>query len=368
MLRILLIGLLLLHGAIHVMGFVKAFELARVTALAQPISRPIGVLWALAAVLFGWAALALVFGSDRWWMPAAAAVVLSQILIVMHWHDARFGTIANVLVLLAVIAGAGVWSFRNSYRAAVERVVEGTHTLPEVRITEADLAPLPGPVQRYLRAAGVVGSVKPRNMRIAFEGSIRGFDGPWMPFTTVQVNRFDEPARFFWMDATMKGLPTKGLHAYENGHASMLIKLLGVFPVMESNGDELDQAETVTWFNDLCLYAPGALLDPRIAWTAVDEGSAKATFTHGGITISAVLVFDDADRLVDFVSDDRYALSDGKAERLRFSTPARDHRLVNGIVLPGYGEAVWHRAEGPFVYGRFALRSITYDISTSSTR
>jgi hypothetical protein len=303
-------------------------------------------------------------GSDRWWMPAAVAVVLSQVLIVVQWHDARFGTIANVLLLIAVIAGAGVWSFRTQYTAAVVRTVERTKALPEHPITEKELAPLPQPVQRFLRAAGVVGTNEPRNMRIVFEGSLRGFDGPWMPFTTVQTNSFDEPARFFWIDATMKGLPTKGLHAYENGTATMLIKAMGLVPVMEAQGAEMDTAETVTWFNDLCLFAPGALLDPRITWSPVDEHSAKATFSHRGITISAVLVFDAADRLVDFISDDRFALVDGKPKKMRFSTPAREHRLINGLLLPGYGEAVWHLPEGPFIYGRFTVRSIVYDVGT----
>jgi len=163
------------------------------------------------------------------------------------------------------------------------------------------------------------------------------------------------------MDATMMGMPTKGLHAYANGTATMLIKLLGVVPVMEAHGPEMDQAETVTWFNDLCIYAPAALTDPRITWTAVDDRSATATFTHHGRSIRATLVFDADDRLVDFVSDDRYALSEGEAKSMRFSTPLRDHHTVNGLVLPGFGEAVWHRPEGPFVYGRFTLRSLSYN-------
>ena len=365
MLRTILLVFLLLHGAIHVMGFVKAFDLAKVPALALPISRSMGVFWAFAAVLFIWAGVALLSGSDRWWMPAAVAVVVSQVLIILYWHDARFGTIANVLVLLAVISGAGSWSFRNTYKAAVARTVEGTRALQGQRITDADLAPLPLPVQRFLRATGVVGTVKPRNMRIAFEGRIRGFEGPWMPFTSVQTNRFDEPARFFWIDAMMKGIPTKGLHAYENSTATMLIKLLGVVPVMEAHGPEMDKAETVTWFNDLCIYAPGALFDPRISWADVDDHSSKATFTNGGLSISAILVFNAEDRLVDFISDDRYAVTEGNSKSMRFSTPLRDHRAINGLILPGYGEAVWHRPEGPFVYGEFTLRSITYDIGTA---
>ena len=360
-LRVLLSLLLLLHGAIHLMGFAKAFDLAKVSALTLPISKPMGALWAIAAVLFVFAFGLLLLASDRWWIPAGIAVVLSQVLIVLHWHDARFGTLANILLLVAVIAGASVWNFRAQYTAVVDRTLVLARAVPEHRITEDDLAPLPQPVQRFLRATGVVGTLRPRSMRITFEGSIRGFDGPWMPFTTVQVNAFDEPARFFWLDATMKGIPTKGLHAYENGKATMLIKLLGVLPVMEAHGPEMDQAETVTWFNDLCIYAPGALLDPRISWTEVNEHSAEATFSSGDRSIGATLVFDDEDRLVDFLSDDRYVMTDGKADLMRFSTPLRDHRTINGLVLPWYGEAVWHRPDGPFVYGRFTLRSITYE-------
>ncbi|MFZ1688084.1 MAG: DUF6544 family protein [Flavobacteriales bacterium] len=368
MLRILLAVLLVLHGAIHLMGFAKAYGYARIPSLTLHIARPMGVLWAITSVLFGVAAVELTMSNDGWWMPAAAALLLSQLLIVRYWRDARFGTIANALLLLVVIAGAGVRGFRAQYTAAVERTVERTRELPAHHITEAEITPLPQPVQRFLRTAGVVGTTVPRNMRIVFAGELRGFDGPWMPFTTVQTNSFDEPARFFWIDATMKGMPTKGLHAYENGTATMLIKALGLVPVMEAHGAEMDTAETVTWFNDLCLFAPGALLDPRITWSPMDERSAKATFTHRGITIRAVLMFDAADHLVDFISDDRYALENGRAKKLRFSTPARDHRRINGLLLPGYGEAVWHRPEGPLIYGRFTLRSIVYDIGAGRAR
>jgi hypothetical protein len=363
MFRTLLAILLALHGAIHLMGFAKASGFAKLPALTIPFSRAEGAWWAFAAVLFLIACVLLIVRSDLWWIPAAIAVVLSQVLIVSHWHEARFGTIANALLLVALIAGAGIWNFRMHYTAAVARTVERTKALPAQRISETDLEPLPQPVQRYLRTTGVVGTNKPHTMRIAFEGSIRGFDGPWMPFTTVQVNSFDRPARFFWLDATMMRLPTKGLHAYEEGKATMLIKLLGVVPVMEAHGPEMDKSETVTWFNDLCIYAPGALIDPRITWADGDDHSAKATFTNGDLSITATLVFDDADRLVDFVSDDRYAMAaNGTAVSMRFSTPLRDHRPIDRLILPGYGEAVWHRPDGPFVYGRFTLRSLTYDL------
>ena len=42
--------LLLVHGLVHSMGFLKAFGLARLPQLGLPISRPRGVLWLVAGL------------------------------------------------------------------------------------------------------------------------------------------------------------------------------------------------------------------------------------------------------------------------------------------------------------------------------
>lgn len=363
MLRTALLVLLVLHGLIHLMGSAKAFGRVEVSALTKPISERMGAMWTLAALLFCVAALLLFLGHDRWWMFASVAVVLSQALIIGYGRSARFGTVANVLVVLAIVVVAASWNFRRAYVHAAAQAVQGASALPEHVVSETDLAPMPFPVQRYLRASGAMGKPRSRNMRLAFEGGIRSTSGPWMPFTTVQINTFPTPTRFFWMDATMKGLPTKGFHAYDDGTASMRIKLLGLIPVMEAQGPMMDTAETVTWFNDLCLFAPGALVDERISWSAIDDRSAQVNFTHNGIRISAILVFNAQDHLIDFISDDRYALLDDQPPRnYRFSTPASEHGPMAGLVLPHYGEAVWMLPDGPYTYGRFRLRSVGYDV------
>lgn len=364
MLRHLLLALLLLHGLIHLIAVAKAFGWARVDALPRPISRTAGLLWALACGLFLAAAVQVLNHSDRWWMPALAAVALSQALVLGYGRAARFGTVANALVLAAIVLGAAVWQFRGAFRQAVERAGQAALTQPQRIIAEGDLAPLPRPVQRFLRKAGVVGAARPRLLHMSFRGEIRGFTGPWMPFTTVQVNRFDVPERHFWMDATMKDLPTKGYHAYRDGSASMRVKVLGLVPVIDRADAELGVAETVTWFNDLCLFAPAALIDERITWEDLDDHAAKATFRHGDAAISAVLVFDAQDRLVDFISEDRSALmDDGTLQRLPWSTPASGHGPWGGLLLPSHGEAVYLRPDGPFTYGRFTLTDLAYDVA-----
>lgn len=111
----------------------------------------------------------------------------------------------------------------------------------------------------------------------------------------------------------MKGLPVAVLHRFDAAGATMRVELLSAIAMVDAAGPALTRAETVTVFNDLCLFAPGALVSPTIAWQPIDDHAARASFTLGANTISAELRFDDAGELVDFVSDDRGAASaDGR--------------------------------------------------------
>ena len=73
--------------------------------------------------------------------------------------------------------------------------------------------------------------------------------------------------------------------------------------------------------------------------------------------------FNDAGELVNFISDDRGALQkDGSLRMLRWSTPMREYREFEGRRVATRGEAIFHYPEGDFVYGRFVLKHIRFDI------
>jgi hypothetical protein len=50
-------------------------------------------------------------------------------------------------------------------------------------------------------------------------------------------------------------------------------------------------------------------------------------------------------------------------KQYRFSTPVTDYKNINGINVPTYGEAIWHYPDGEFVYGKFSLKTIHYNLS-----
>jgi hypothetical protein len=161
------------------------------------------------------------------------------------------------------------------------------------------------------------------------------------------------------MKARMYGVTVPGYHRYVNAKASMDIRLFGLLQVVGAEGPEMGKAETVTLLNDMCLMAPATLLDERLEWEAINEQSAKVYFTVNGIRISAVLYFNAEGQLINFVSDDRYAVANMKS--YRFSTPVKDYRNIGGYNLPSYGEAIWHYPDGPFSYGIFNLQEVIYN-------
>lgn len=354
--------LLVIHGLIHLMGFINAFGIAQLSQLTKEISRPAGSIWLLTTLLFIISCILFLLKKDYWWVIAIASVLLSQALIITCWKDAKFGTIANVIILLITVPAWAESHFVNQYKGDVARNL--TSYFSESLVTQVSISHLPEPVQRYIIYSGAINKPVVKNFKIKFEGQIRSDEkSAWMPFTTEQYNVIDPPTRLFFMKATMKGLPVAGYHTYEDGKASMDIRLLSLVTVQFQDGDKMNISETVTWFNDLCLFAPGALLDQRITWEPIDSYTTKATFTHQGITISALLFFNDQGELVNFRSENRYRIvSKDDAQLIPFSTPTKDFKNINGHIIPAYGEAVWSLPEGDLTYGQFICQDIQYNI------
>ena len=360
---------LVVHGLIHLMGTAKAFGVADIPQLTQQIAGPLGILWLLAAALLLLAAILLFTWPQRWWVVGAGAVVVSQVVIVTSWSDARYGTIANIVALVGVALGflsQGPSSFRAEYDREIAQGLGRAVATP--LLTEADLAQLPTLVQRYIRLNGAVGQPRVQNFRARFHGQIRsGPSARWMSFTGEQYNFYDQPSRLFLMDASMFGVPFQAFHRFVGPSATMRVKVASVVTMVDAKGPEMDEAETVTLFNDLCVFAPGALIGRGIRWQEIDPQTVGASFTNVSHTVRAVLSFNDRGELTDFVADGRAAASaDGKSfTKMRWSTPLSDYREFGSHRLMARGEGIWHAPAGDYSYLRFDLDAIEYNVEAS---
>lgn len=251
------------------------------------------------------------------------------------------------------------------YKADVLSGLSRTRFLENQILTEDDMKHLPEPVKKYLNYVGVVGKEKVISFKAVCEGEMKlDPKKEWVKVNSEQYNFFDEHlTRLFYIKLKMSGLPVVGLHTYNSEKANMIIKPAGLITVLNSGGKEMRIGDTTTLFNDMCFFAPAALIDKRIQWEAIDSTTAKAKFSNNGCTISALLYFNSVGELVNFTSDDRFYIPmDGSVRKATWSTPIGSYIERNGMKLPGYGEAVWILPEGNYCYARFTnIKEVEYN-------
>lgn len=270
-----------------------------------------------------------------------------------------------IIILIVLVLINKSKELRRTYNTEVNRQLKDSKELKKDILTEEDIKHLPEPVQKYVRYSNAIGEEKVRNFKVVFEGEFRTDPNKgWSKMKAEQYTDLTNTTRLYFMDMKMFGIPVVGLHRYIDGKATMLAKVAGLITVVDGKGLEMNEGETVTVFNDMCMLAPGSLIDKRIEWQSIDEYTVKAAFTNNNIKVHALLYFNDKGELINFVSDDRYYSPTGKAyEKFKWSTPIKDYKNYSGIRISSGGEAVWSLPEGEYSYGKINIKEIQYNVS-----
>jgi len=79
--KFILAAIIIIHGLIHLLGFLKAFNISEINQLTLSISKTAGILWLLTVLLFIIDFILLILNNNKWWMIGLAATLISQILI-----------------------------------------------------------------------------------------------------------------------------------------------------------------------------------------------------------------------------------------------------------------------------------------------
>jgi hypothetical protein len=346
-------GLLLVHGLLHLIGFVKPWRLDGFHG--------VGVLWLIAAVVLTTSALLCVRDRESWWMVAAPAIVLSQALVVLQWQEAWAGTAVNLVLAVAVASGAGMQQFHadNLTRA---RALLAKAPAGEPPILRADeISDLPPPVRRWLEASGAVGHPRARTVRLLQRGGLRTAPGqPYMPAAATQYFVVDEPGFVWTVDVTMmRVVPVVGRDSYVDGLGHMFIKAAGLVPVADGIGPTFDQGTALRFLGET-IWFPSAVLAPYIAWEPIDERRATATLAFKGVTVSAVFEFDDRGRFAGLTAKRYY---NGQSLET-WVIPVTDWKTIRGIEIPARGGAVWKLASGDFDYYQWEILDVEVNRAT----
>lgn len=352
-----------LHGLIHFLGASSQLrpgsvpQLSGRTLIALP---PLvsGISWAVAGALFIAAAVLLVLGQGEWWRVAAVAAVVSQVMVLVAWPEAKAGTVANVIAVVAVVLAAAMARFEAKAAAEVAALLARVPAGPAAVVTKAEVDALPAPIARWLDAAGVIGRPRATVVRLTQTGELRmAKDAAWLPATAEQVFTVVEPGFVWTTRVTMaKVLPVLGRDLYAGGRGHMRVTLAGLVPVVDATGATIDEGTLQRWLGEL-VWFPSAALSPHIQWAAIDERQAKATLEYGGVRGEGVFTIDERGRFVSMEAL-RFLGGGPEARRERWLVPATAWRRFDGVEVPVEGEVTWRLADGDFTYYRWRITSL----------
>ncbi len=361
MIRILFLVTIGLHGLIHLMGLVKAFNFAEIKELTLNVSKFSGLIWGIAFLLFFVALVQNLTKNGHWWLFALIAVFISQLLIIFYWQDAKFGTIPNILIIIVALLSFAEYGFDRNISTEIERIMSNSVTGNTTVVTGDMLNGLPQPVSNWLLRSGVVGKEKVVTVRLKQKAKMKMKPGQkgWTDAKAEQYFSIREPAFVWKVDLKMFSLfGIKGRDKFIKGKGEMLIKVLSLFPVVNSKNNKKINEGTLQRFLGEIVWFPSAALSSYITWEEVDGLSAKATMTYGRTSGSGIFSFDKNGNFVQF-STMRYK-GDGDVP-IEWVISVEETGVVNGIKIPVKLKATWKLDEGDWTWLKINITDIEYN-------
>ncbi len=231
-------------------------------------------------------------------------------------------------------------------------------------VTQEMLADLPGPVRRYLRYTGVVGTPFPSTVQLRQKGRIRAGPGQrWIPLE-AEEHYSVQPPGFVWAGTARLGMVpvARTRDMYAEGEGRMLVKVASLWPVVDASGEQMDQGEMLRYLSEM-IWFPAAFLAANISFEAVDDCSARVTLTDHGRTATGTLVFDTEGRVTDFAA--RRYRTPGASSPETWSTPVTGYGEYEGLRLPARGTAVYKLPGGDLEYIEVTVTELRYDTGSA---
>ncbi len=246
------------------------------------------------------------------------------------------------------------------YEEEASALLSVVHPTTEL-ITEAHIAHLPEPVQRYFRHCGFVGAPISDHAEVIWQEShIRMKPGQrWMRLKTHQHNFIGEPARLAYMRANMLGfIPFEGRDKYHKGMGHMFGTLGRMIRIFDVADEETAKGAAIVLLAE-ALLLPSYAIQPYIHWEAVDELTANARLVHNGMDVGGTFHFNEQGEYIRFTTRERpFSLPKGGYEQRDYTILVLGYQQQGTMKIARKVSAIWHLPDGDFEYWKGTLQEI----------
>lgn len=362
--RILVAILLVTHALIHVLGFLKAFKIIELNLLNSTISKAYGIYWLIAAIFFLITTLLLLFKSNYWWLFGFLSVLISQIIIIVFWKEAKFGTMLNLIIWLACMFAYGNFSFSKQVKEEVVQMLSKVELNKKKELMRVNsIEDVPMPVQNWLRNCGVNNTfqIKSVYLKQKILMKLKPQQKKWYKATAQQYFT-TYPAAFNWSVAMNINsiISMKGRDKLENGNGEMMIKMGSIIPIVNVKNNKKVNEATLQRFLAEIVWFPSAALSSYISWEYIDERSAKATISMNNISTSGTFFFSENGEFKKFSTLRYKDLNDVQPKE--WEVEVIKNKVFNKIKIPEEIHVTWKLEDGDFTWLQLKITEIYYNI------
>jgi hypothetical protein len=232
---------------------------------------------------------------------------------------------------------------------------------------------LPAPVARYFALAFPEGEPPITAAWIRWSGEFQSRPGAgWAPFT-AEPHFTTRPPGVVW-DAEIRMIPLVPVRIRDSYHAesgTMHGRIGGLVPVVNEGGTpEIVQSALARWLGE-AVWFPTALRSAEmgggVLWEAIDDTTARATVTDGGVSASAEFHFAPTGEIARMTAI-RYRDVDGTMVLTPFEGEYFDYARRDGILVPTRAEVAWLTPEGRYPYWRAGPVEIRFEQGLAGDR
>jgi hypothetical protein len=222
------------------------------------------------------------------------------------------------------------------------------------RFDASELAGLPEPVTRFLRASIEPGTPLWTSARVRMRGSIKL--GWWLPFLSRELLA---PRHGFSWSARVAGLITGEDH-FLLGEGAMDWRVAGILPVVRASGDDVARSSAARAGSE-ALWLPTVLLPALGAtWSVIDDTRVSVHINVHTIDLDIRYTLGPDGRVRGFELD-RWGDPDrtGTWGMHPFGGEVDDHRTFAGVTIPCRGRLGWFFGTPRWPDGEFFRYQLT---------
>lgn len=271
--------------------------------------------------------------------------------------------ISVVLLFFIGFYFIGVYTTNSFVEERAEDLIKTAESNAAQKFNYSELASLPEPVQNYFRFSIKEGTENPRFARIQQTGKFKtNIGAEFKDLTAVQYSITSQPG-FIWSGDIYFAdvIWIKGIDTYFEDAGNLLIKFMSGVTISNEGGKEIAQAQVVRWLMEGVWYPSALLPSEHITWSVVDSSSAQLKFSKNDLQIDILFHFNQ-DGSIYKAKTKRYMTTNAGPTLSDYTGYFSDYKEINGVTIPTHGEVEWNLDNQDFLYGKFDIDKIEFDV------